>query len=209
VRDVPGERLPGGASDEVLQRRHVLPAPVEQHEPRRPGETLAGCARGGKRFTAGNDAAHLGMVQHVARFLHAELGIDGHHDGAEAGEREQREHVALVVARHHRDAVALAHAARGERARQLRGGCAEFSPAPRPARVEHEWASGIALRAAFERAAQGVVVLRIEPEHFERFFHCANRIKTKPRRTRSSRRKIKKQSRSIFDKRAAHCRISV
>src|SRR5262245_51511111 len=76
-----------------------------------------------------------------------------------------------MVARHHRHAIALAHAAGGKKARSLPGSGAELRPAPRAAGVEQKGALGIAFCAALERPGQRVIVLRIETENFQRFLH--------------------------------------
>jgi hypothetical protein len=114
------------------------------------------------------------MSEHVGRFGHPELGIDRHHDRADAREREQQQHVRIAVSRHDCDAVAFADAAPGEHARGVQHRLVELPPAPRFFGTHHEVAVGAAAHAARKRACERVVVLRVKTDDFERAFHWAD-----------------------------------
>jgi hypothetical protein len=111
------------------------------------------------------------MLQHVSRLRHAKLGVAWNHDRADARAGEQQQCMTDVITRQHADAIAFAYAAADEQACRLRHRRAEISPAPRLAPEENERTAGIAPRPALERAVQRVVVLRVEPQNFERAFH--------------------------------------
>ncbi|MNC90357.1 hypothetical protein D3C83_64460 [compost metagenome] len=75
--------------DRLAQHRQIAAPAVEQHEPRFAAKSPACFPRDIDRVLAGEHAAHFGMVQHVTRFLHAEFGIDRHHDRADTRQREK------------------------------------------------------------------------------------------------------------------------
>src|SRR5262245_24364112 len=101
---------------------------VEQYEPGRSGQPFARGARRVERIAARDHTAHLGMMHYVTRLLHTKLGIDRHHDGANARESEQCQHMAFVVARHHSYALIFTHATRDEQTRSFPDRRAELSP---------------------------------------------------------------------------------
>ena len=110
-------------------------------------------------------------MQHIFRFFDAELGIDRHHDRAEARQREQQHDMAIAVTRHHAHTVAFANAARRQHPRGGIDLVRELAPRPGTVAVSHERTSGITAGAARQRAVQAVVVFSIQTDNFQRFFH--------------------------------------
>jgi hypothetical protein len=164
-----GGRLGGSrVRKQALQRRSPVVAAVEQDHPRCRAGAHGGLPDGDQRLRRRDDAADLGVGQHVTRLLRAEVRIDRHHDRAQARCRKQRQHVADMIARHHRHAVALADAAGVKHVRQPCGFGIELIPRQACAGRKQEWLAPARAPARRQYAVQRMIVRRIEIQNVER-----------------------------------------
>src|SRR5215218_2807882 len=96
------------------------------------------------------------VLEDEADLLGAEHEVDRHHDGAQAGEREVEHGVLPAVVGEQIDAVALGHAARGERARRAVDRVVELGVGPAQVPVDERELARVAQSGAAQQVAEGV-----------------------------------------------------